>query len=78
MSTNSGSNTASSSDSRLLPDEVLRRRRRQYLEQSIVAWLLRVTALISVLTTIGIVLILVVESVVFFSQVSVLEFVTGR
>ena len=78
MSTNSGSNTSSSSHSRLIPDEVVRRRRRQYLEQSIVAWLLRVTALISVLTTIGIVLILVVESVGFFSQVSVWEFVTGR
>ncbi|SVD79680.1 uncharacterized protein METZ01_LOCUS432534, partial [marine metagenome] len=61
-----------------MPDEVVRRRRRQYLEQSIVAWLLRVTAVISVLTTIGIVLILVVESVGFFSQVSVWEFVTGR
>ena len=78
MSTNSGSNTSSSSHSRLMPDDVVRRRRRQYLEQSIVAWLLRVTALISVLTTIGIVLILVVESVGFFSQVSVWEFVTGQ
>ena len=58
--------------------QVARRRRRQYIEQSLISWLLRATALISVLTTIGIVLILVVQSYGFFTEVSIWDFVTGR
>jgi len=58
--------------------QVARRRRRQYIEQSLISWLLRATALISVLTTIGIVLILVVQSYGFFTEVSIWDFVIGR
>ena len=58
--------------------QVARRRRRQYIEQSLISWLLRATAFISVLTTIGIVLILVVQSYGFFTEVSIWDFVTGR
>ncbi len=54
-----------------------RRRRRQYAEQLIVTWLLRAAALISILTTVGIVIILVAQSVGFFAEVSVWDFLTG-
>ncbi len=54
-----------------------RRRRRQYAEQLIVTWLLRAAALISILTTVGIVIILVAQSVGFFTEVSVWDFLTG-
>ena len=58
-------------------DRVARSRRRQHNEQVIVTWLLRVAATISILTTIGIVIILVAQSVGFFAEVSVWEFLTG-
>ena len=58
-------------------DRVARSRRRQHNEQVIVTWLLRVAATISILSTIGIVIILVAQSVGFFAEVSVWEFLTG-
>ncbi len=58
-------------------DRVARRRHRQHVEQAIVTWLLRAAALISIFTTIGIVIILVMQSVGFFAEVSVWEFLTG-
>ncbi len=61
----------------VLHDRVTRRRRRQHVEQTIVTWLLRIAALISILTTIGIVIILVAQSVGFFAEVSVWDFLTG-
>ena len=56
---------------------VARRRRRQHVEQNVVNWLLRTAALISILTTVGIVIILVAQSAGFFAEVSVWEFLTG-
>ncbi|NQW21296.1 MAG: phosphate ABC transporter permease subunit PstC [Chloroflexi bacterium] len=56
---------------------VARRRRRQHVEQNVVTWLLRTAALISILTTVGIVIILVAQSAGFFAEVSVWEFLTG-
>ena len=58
-------------------DRVTSRRHRQHGEQTIVAWLLRVAALISILTTIGIVIILVAQSAGFFAEVSPWDFLTG-
>jgi phosphate transport system permease protein len=58
-------------------DRVARRRSRQHAEQVIVTWLLRVAAGISIVTTVGIVIILVSQSVGFFAEVSVWEFLTG-
>jgi phosphate transport system permease protein len=60
-----------------LHQRVARRRRRQYIEQTIVTWLLRAAALISIFTTVGIVIILVAQSAGFFAEVSVWEFLTG-
>ena len=52
-------------------------RRRARVEQTVVVWLLRVAAAVSVLTTIGIILSLVRESLAFFSEVPVWDFLTG-
>jgi phosphate transport system permease protein len=71
------STTTELESNQVLLDRVARRRRRQYTEQAIVTWLLRIAALISILTTIGIVMILVAQSVGFFAEVSVWEFLTG-
>jgi len=60
-----------------LLEKVARRRKRQYREQTLVTWLLRATAAISVATTLGIVFILLKESLGFFEEVTVWEFVTG-
>jgi phosphate transport system permease protein len=43
----------------------------------IVTWLLRAAAMISILTTVGIVIILVAQSAGFFAEVSVWDFLTG-
>ena len=61
----------------VLRDRITRRRRRQHVEQTIVTWLLRIAAMISILTTVGIVIILVAQSVGFFAEVSVWDFLTG-
>ena len=53
-------------------------RRRQVLEERIAVWLLRGAALVSIATTIAIVSILVGESVGFFREVPVWEFISGR
>ncbi|MBT3555403.1 MAG: hypothetical protein HN495_07470, partial [Chloroflexi bacterium] len=60
-----------------LLERVARQRRRQHAEQTVFAWLLRAAALISVLTTVGIVIILVAQSAGFFAEVSPWEFLTG-
>ncbi len=54
-----------------------RRRRRQALEGNAVRWVFFLCALVSVLTTVGIVVSLVSQAVGFFRQVSVWEFITG-
>ncbi|MDA1279522.1 MAG: phosphate ABC transporter permease subunit PstC [Chloroflexi bacterium] len=56
---------------------VARRRHRQQAEQAAVTWLLRIAALISILTTAGIVIILVVQSMGYFAEVSVWDFLKG-
>lgn len=53
-------------------------RRRQVLEERIAVWLLRGAALVSIATTIAIVSTLVGESVGFFREVPVWEFISGR
>lgn len=71
---------ATSSSRTFVPvdEERLRRnRRRRYLEQRIVEWMLRLAAYLSILTTVGIVFILVQQSIGFFREVSVVEFLTG-
>lgn len=45
-----------------------RHRKRRHTEQAIVAWVLRAAALISILTTIGIVAVLVTQSIGFFQE----------
>ena len=54
-----------------------RRGRGSSIEGNIVRWVFFGCALISIFTTLGIVLILVVQSVGFFREVSVFEFLTG-
>ena len=58
-------------------DAVARRRKRQHREQAIVSWTLRAAAAISIFTTVGIVIILVAQSIGFFAEVSVWDFLTG-
>ena len=57
----------------------IRRQARRWIraEQSIVVWILKAAALVSVLTTIGIIFTLLKETYGFFQIVSVWEFVTG-
>jgi len=71
------STTTGLESNQVLLERVARRRRRQRIEQATVTWLLRIAALISILTTIGIVIILVAQSVGFFAEVSVWDFLTG-
>ncbi len=52
-------------------------RRRARVEQTAVVWLLRVAAAVSILTTIGIIFSLLRESLAFFSEVPVWDFLTG-
>ena len=56
-----------------LTRSIARRRREQWL----IVWLLRLAALISVLTTVGIVVILIQQSIGFFIEISIFEFLTG-
>ena len=58
-------------------ERLARIRRRRYLEQQIVRNLLRIAALISILTTVGIVFILVQQSIGFFREVPIWDFLTG-
>ncbi|MDG0866278.1 phosphate ABC transporter permease subunit PstC [Candidatus Lucifugimonas marina] len=60
-----------------LQERMARRRRRQHIEQAAVTWILRAAALISILTTVGIVIILVAQSSGFFAEVSIWEFLLG-
>ena len=69
--------TSEIQSNRDLFERVARRRRRQHAEQTVFTWLLRAAALISILTTVGIVIILVAQSVGFFAEVSPWEFLTG-
>lgn len=54
------------------------RRGRRMLEERAVVWVLRGAALISIVTTVAIVVSLVSESIGFFREVSVWDFLTGR
>jgi phosphate transport system permease protein len=47
-------------------------------KETIIEWGLRLSALITVLTTIGILWVLLSQSLVFFKEVSILEFLTAR
>ena len=53
------------------------RRLRLRVEEQVAKWLLLMATLASVLTTVGIVVVLVSQSVGFFQEVSVIEFLTG-
>ena len=55
-----------------------RRRGRRMLEERAVVWVLRGAAMISIVTTVAIVVSLVSESIGFFREVSVWDFLTGR
>jgi phosphate transport system permease protein len=71
------SSTTEIESNRALHERVARRRRNQHREQVLVSILLVGAALISILTTIGIVVILVAQSIGFFAEVSVWEFLLG-
>ena len=60
-----------------LIDRVARRRRRQKTEQKAITVLLFLAALISVLTTVGVIVLLVSQSAGFFAEVSIWKFLTG-
>lgn len=57
--------------------KLLAHRRRRHTEQRIIKGILGLAAFISVLTTIGIVFVLVRESIGFFREIGILEFLTG-
>lgn len=57
--------------------KLLAHRRRRHTEQRIIKGILGFAAFISVLTTIGIVFVLVRESIGFFREIGILEFLTG-
>jgi phosphate transport system permease protein len=54
-----------------------RQRKRQVLREGSIYWVLFACALVSVLTTVGIVVMLVVQAAGFFRHVSVVDFLTG-
>ena len=54
-----------------------RNKKRQHLEEKIVANILKLTAIISVTTTLGIIIVLFSQSLIFFENVSPWEFLTG-
>lgn len=60
------------------PDRRLSQRRMRMIKERAIESVLFLAALVSVFTTVGIVYILVKESVVFFQQVSIVEFLTDR
>lgn len=55
-----------------------RRLNRRWIAESGLRWLFAACSLISILTTVGIILTLITESLGFFKKVSVFEFLTGR
>lgn len=57
--------------------KLLAHRRRRHTEQRIIKGILGFAAFISILTTIGIVFVLVRESIGFFREIGILEFLTG-
>ncbi|MBI4267796.1 MAG: phosphate ABC transporter permease subunit PstC [Chloroflexi bacterium] len=57
-------------------DSLRRRRNQSRLRERAIYWLLVICALVSILTTIGIVIMLVAQAAGFFSKVSILEFFT--
>ena len=58
-------------------NRLAKHRRRRHVEQAIVSSFLRIAALVSVLTTAGIVAVLVSQSIGFFQEVNVWDFLTG-
>jgi phosphate transport system permease protein len=50
---------------------------KRVVSERLIRWLLALAAIVSVLTTVGIVSVLLFEAVLFFQEVSILEFVTG-
>jgi len=71
------STTTEIESKRVLYERIVRRRRNQHREQVLVSILLVGAAIISILTTLGIVVILVAQSIGFFTEVSVWEFLLG-
>ncbi len=55
----------------------LRARRRLRLQEKLIGWTLFACGAISILTTVGIVIVLVRESVGFFAEIPIVEFLTG-
>ena len=57
---------------------VSERRARRWTHETVIRWFLFVCALVSVLTTVGIVAVLATEAARFFAEVPLNEFLTGR
>ncbi len=55
-----------------------RRVRRHQIEEKVAVWTLRIAALVSIVTTIAIIVTLLRESVGFFAEVSIWDFLTGK
>ena len=56
---------------------VLRRRQSKVIEERLVRWIFASCALVTVVTTVGIVVLLLNQSIGFFQEVSLWEFITG-
>lgn len=61
----------------ILTERLAAKRRRRHIEERVVHGILRVAALISILTTIGIVFVLVQQSIGFFREIPIWDFLTG-
>ena len=67
----------SSGPRRRRPRRRARRVRRHQIEEFVVVWALKLAAFISVVTTISIIVILIKESIPFFREVPIWDFLTG-
>ena len=71
-------NVVQAAATRLNSPQAAARRRRQYMRERVIEGLLIACSAVSVVVTIAIVLVLIKESVAFFSHVSIIEFVTSK
>ncbi|MBM3621673.1 MAG: phosphate ABC transporter permease subunit PstC [Alphaproteobacteria bacterium] len=71
-------NLAQPATTRLNSPQAVARRRRQYMRERAIEALLFACAAVSVVVTLTIVLVLIRESLAFFSHVSIVEFLTSR
>lgn len=71
-------NVVQAAATRLNSPQAAARRKRQYMRERVIEGLLFASSAVSVVVTVAIVLVLIKESVAFFTHVSIFEFLTSR